>query len=129
MLILLHNPVLLHWIRGFSRNIGSTTSLIAEIWALRNGLNLRIISSLIDDCRTLASLIHHKKIGHCFREANKCVNALANIRTSQLVYFVLFDAPLGVVDVFNSELFKLHWGDYQFFFFKKRHVVKSEHVS
>ena len=72
-----------HGIRGFSRNIGTTTSLIAEIWALRDWLNLCIsmnleaveievdaksivdlvandnstdhfITSLVDDCRTMA---------------------------------------------------------------------------
>lgn len=88
MLILLHNPVLLHWIQGFSRNIGTTTSMLAEIWALRDGQNLCIsmdleaveievnakaivdlisndnssnwfIYSLIDDCRILASQIPH----------------------------------------------------------------------
>lgn len=68
------------------------------------------LSPLIDDCRTLASLIHHKKIGYHFREANKRANALAKIGTSQLVDFVLFDAPLGIVVVFNSDLFKLHRG-------------------
>lgn len=35
-----------HWIQGFSRNIGTTTSLLAEIWALRDGLNLCISMNL-----------------------------------------------------------------------------------
>ena len=35
-----------HGIRGFSRNIGTTTSLIAEIWALRDWLNLCISMNL-----------------------------------------------------------------------------------
>ena len=46
MLILLHNPVLLYWIHGFSRNIGTSTSLLAEIWALKDGLNLCISMNL-----------------------------------------------------------------------------------
>ena len=28
------------WIRGFSRNIGHTTSVMAEFWALHDGLTL-----------------------------------------------------------------------------------------
>lgn len=31
-----------NWIKGFSRSIGYTTSLMAELWALRDGLNLAI---------------------------------------------------------------------------------------
>ena len=27
-----------HWIKGFSRALGTTNSFIAELWALRNGL-------------------------------------------------------------------------------------------
>ncbi|KAL0000141.1 hypothetical protein SO802_019743 [Lithocarpus litseifolius] len=108
-----------HWIRGFPRNIGTTTSLLTENLAFRDGLNLCIsmnleaveigvdakaivdliangnnsdpfISPLIDDCKTLPSWIPHKKIGHCFKEANKCADALAKIGTSLLVDFVLF---------------------------------------
>jgi len=31
-----------NWIKGFARYIGSTTSIIAEFWALRDGLKLVI---------------------------------------------------------------------------------------
>ena len=31
-----------NWIRGFTRYIGYTTSIIAEFWALRDGLKLAI---------------------------------------------------------------------------------------
>ena len=30
------------WVKGFSRSIGHTTSVMAEWWALRDGLNLAI---------------------------------------------------------------------------------------
>lgn len=72
------------WIRGFSRSIGITTSVIVELWALRDGLKLCIdmhlpvvivelnallvvdmingnltfslcLSPLVDDCRALLS--------------------------------------------------------------------------
>ena len=68
------------WLAGFSRNIGSTTSYVTELWGLRDGLALccnlnipslvveldaksivdvfripnyedNIISSILDDCR------------------------------------------------------------------------------
>lgn len=80
-----------HGIQDFSRDIGTTTSLIAEIWALRDWLNLWIsmnleaveievdaksivdlvandnstnhfINSLVDDCRTLASQIPIRRL-------------------------------------------------------------------
>ena len=31
------------WVKGFVRNIGSTTSIIAEFWALRGGLQMAIL--------------------------------------------------------------------------------------
>ena len=31
-----------NWVKGYSRAIGFTTSIIAELWALRDGLNLAI---------------------------------------------------------------------------------------
>ena len=57
---------------------------IVDLIANGNNSN-HFISFLIDDCRTLASRIPHKKIGHCFGVANKCANALAKIGISQPV--------------------------------------------
>ena len=54
---------------------------IVDLVANDNSTN-HFITSLVDDCRTLASQIPHKKIVHCFREANKCADALAKIGTS-----------------------------------------------
>ena len=31
-----------HWVKGYARSIGFTTSVIAELWALRDGLNLAL---------------------------------------------------------------------------------------
>ena len=98
-----------NWIRGFARYIGYTTSIIAEFWALRDGLNLAIqlgvqnleveldakvivdlinsrnssnttYSSLLFYCRLLLEMIPHTKVKHVFWEANKCADALARKR-------------------------------------------------
>ena len=96
------------WVRGFARSIGSTTSIIAEFWALRDGLQLAIqlgvqylgveldakvvldvissgnspnaaYCSLLFDCRLLLEKIPHIAVKHVFREANRSANALARI--------------------------------------------------
>ena len=91
--------------QGVCRSIGSTTSIIAEFWALRDGLQLAIqlgvqyleveldakvvlhvissgksptaaYSSLLFDCRLLLEKIPHYTVKHVFREANRSVDAL-----------------------------------------------------
>lgn len=83
------------WIAGFSRKIGITSSLMAELWAIRNGLMLCVdrnlvmveieldaksivdmlensqytnisISSLLEDCRKLINEIPRVRIKHCY---------------------------------------------------------------
>lgn len=92
-----------HWVKGFSRSIGYTTSIIAEWWALRDGLTLaiqlgsqqleikldakvivdlinsdsisnRVYTSLLHDCRLLPSQLQQVKVAHVFKEANKCAD-------------------------------------------------------
>ena len=94
------------WIKGYARSIGNMTSIAAELWALRDGiqlcleLNLPAViieldamlvvnllrstnhnpngnNNLVADCREGLARIPKVKIQHCYREANKCVNALA----------------------------------------------------
>ena len=84
------------WVRGFARQIGLTTSFMAELWGLKDGLlmcyNLNIfsliveldaksivdalgnseyvnnvISPILDDCRLLASRFHQIQFKHCFQ--------------------------------------------------------------
>ena len=43
----------------------------------------RVLSYLIDDYRILLSRIPHK-VEHCFREANKCADAMAKMKLSNL---------------------------------------------
>jgi ribonuclease HI len=110
------------WIMGFMRNIGCTGSAAAELWALRDGLSLCVqlqlhaveieldaqviifylsesstytgnLSPLIDDCRELLRRLPQTKVGHCFREANFCADALAKMGTTSMEDFVVFSFP------------------------------------
>jgi ribonuclease HI len=110
------------WFKGFSRKIGSTSSVAAELWALRDGLNLCLLhqltaviieldaklavnlmvssksfngenSALVDDCRELLTHIPHSRVQHCFREANRCADALAKRGVKLPQDFCVFDYP------------------------------------
>ncbi|XP_075650954.1 uncharacterized protein LOC142621553 [Castanea sativa] len=94
------------WVSGYARAIGTTTSVAAELWALRDGLNLCISLNLqameieldaklvvdliskegskpnnndviVTDCREGLKKIPRVRVLHCNREANKCADALA----------------------------------------------------
>ncbi|KAK9999219.1 hypothetical protein SO802_018822 [Lithocarpus litseifolius] len=110
------------WIKGFIRNIGFSSSMEAELWALRDGLSLCLslniyaveveidakvvcgwitnssssnlnLSPLIVDCRTLLSRIPQVKLNHCYREANQCADALAKKGSVYQQDFMIFDSP------------------------------------
>jgi ribonuclease HI len=97
-----------HWIRGFSKSLGSTTAYVAELWGLLEGLSMarsmgfnklevqmdseiivNIINkhgqgsvsgwSIIKKIRSLLSLDWSVKICHIYREANRCADMLANM--------------------------------------------------
>ena len=114
-----------HWIKGFSRVLGTTNNFIAELWALRDGLiivkdlglsNLiveldalsvihmlssdkpsPIMEPLLSDCRSLYKAIPNKRIQHVYREANQCADALARLGSSVVSSFVVFVEPPPVV--------------------------------
>lgn len=94
------------WVKGFARVIRIATSVAAELWALRDGnrlcISLKIPTILIEldaklvvdlmkkdlgnpngidvmvaDCREGLKEIPQVRIQHCYREANKCTDALA----------------------------------------------------
>ena len=110
------------WVKGFMRNIGKTTSVAAEFWALRDGLMLagqlgidhlhveldaqvvvnlvlsnktitNSCAALLNDCRYLLEQFQHVKVTHVFREANKCADNLAKASCSLLGNFVVLDVP------------------------------------
>ena len=94
------------WLAGFARAIDTATSVEAELWAVRDGLQLcktmgiqalkveldaRIVvdwlvnplrtnlhhSLLISNCRDLVTTFPEVRIKHCFREVNHCAGRLA----------------------------------------------------
>ena len=104
------------------RHIGIATSIIAEFWALRDGLVLasqlgitqllveldaevivdqalskkpsnNSYSSLLNDCRYLLGQFHRIKISHMFREANRCVDYLIKGDYSLPGNLVVLDSP------------------------------------
>ena len=110
------------WIKGCARSIGNTTSIAAELWALRDGiqlcleLNLPAViieldamlvvnllrstnhnpngnNNLVADCREGMARIPRVQIQHCYREANKCVDALARRGALLPCNFLVFDSP------------------------------------
>ena len=114
-----------NWVKGFSRSIGYTTSVMSELWALRDGLNLaiqlgihqfdvelhakvivdllngvdspnRAYSPLLYDCRSLLARLTQARVVYTFREVNKCANFLAKRGCSIREDFVIFDVSPSV---------------------------------
>ena len=111
------------WIGGFTRKIGITHSMVAELWGLRDGLTLakqlnikklyvetdakamvtlicnptsiasHPCSSLIYDCRHLLQLFEEAHIHHIFREGNHCADLLAKEGASSNDNFILYSSP------------------------------------
>ena len=116
------------WIRGYSRSIGYTTSVMAELWALRDGLSLAIqlgirnleveldakvivemlnnanssnkkFSPLLLDYRALIASLSQVQVAHVFREANRCADYLAKNGCYMREDFVIFDvSPFNELD-------------------------------
>ena len=114
---------------GFLRKIGNTSSFMAKLWALRDGLLICVnhnysaveveadakvvidvlanprqsnnfILSILDYCRQLASQIPQICFSHCNREANKCADFMARKGTHQNEDFCLFEnPPVGLNDL------------------------------
>jgi len=53
------------------------------------------LSSLMDDCKCLASQIPRIRFRHCFCEANKCADVLACMGGCQAVDFVILESLFG----------------------------------
>ena len=115
-----------NWINGFARNYGKVNSVMAKLWALRDGLqmaatenihNLIIeldalavvhlminsfvnfsLEPLLTNCRLLLKKFPNLRIEHMYREANQCADALACIGSTSDVPFLLFAHPPPVVD-------------------------------
>uniref|UniRef100_A0A2N9IH06 RNase H type-1 domain-containing protein n=1 Tax=Fagus sylvatica TaxID=28930 RepID=A0A2N9IH06_FAGSY len=116
------------WVGGFSRVIGVTTSVQAELRALKDGLNLAIdlgilhleiemdslvavefvnsittpnafLSTIVTDCRSLMERFEICSLKHIFREANGCADLLAKAGCDQTSNFISFpNAPAYVLE-------------------------------
>lgn len=91
-----------------ARNMGSTASLLADLWALKDGLtlcnslNLEAVEIELD-AKFIVDLVSSTKITIRII-SHKCADALVRIGTKLLMDFVLSDTPpLGVVNAFNSD--------------------------
>lgn len=123
-----------HWVAGFSKWFGYTSSFVAELWGLREGLILcynlniqlleieldakaivdvlgnlsyvnNIIYPILDDCRQLITCFQRVRIMHCFRQANWCADELARMSFRMNVDFKTYDSPpMDVLDVFEGDL-------------------------
>ncbi|GLT63476.1 hypothetical protein SLA2020_360390 [Shorea laevis] len=117
------------WIVGFSRNIGWTTSIAAELWAIRDGLEVAIskgfskiivetdskiatiliesadislhsLGVLISDCRSLLDRFADAQLSHIYREANTAADFMAKLGTSSTMDFVLYEEnPPGISSI------------------------------
>ena len=111
-----------NWVAGFSAFIGHGNSLTAELWRITKGVELALslnykhliietdslvsknlltssaalphhpLSTLIANCRFLTMQLDDFKIQHVLREANSCVDALANHGRTKQLHFTVFDS-------------------------------------
>ncbi|XP_075665212.1 uncharacterized protein LOC142634845 [Castanea sativa] len=118
--------------------VGVTSCFLAELWALCDGLNLCLsrnftaveieidaksivdalsnpnyanlfVSSLIDDCKCLISQIPQMRFRHCYRETNRCVDALTHKGGCLAADFVIFDSPpVNITNLLDFDLSGLY---------------------
>ena len=104
---------------GFAKSISVSSSIITELWALRDGLGLclergiptveieldaftaiSLVSSnvntngdlfgLVDDCKELLLHLPQVKLSHCFKEANSYADALAKLGSASASLSLVF---------------------------------------
>ena len=104
------------------RKIDITTSFVAELWALRDGLSMCVdmqipaleveldakvvadlmnnttslnadFAAIVGDCRQLLSQIPQVKVSHCYREANRWADALARLGCTTSLNVMFFNFP------------------------------------
>ena len=114
------------WIRGFSRLIGASNCLLAELWALRDGITMaknlniaklvinvnaaevislfskpssdnRLTQPIVDDCRNMLQVFQEYHRQHCFRETNKVADLLAKLGCGQSEPSISYVTPPFVV--------------------------------
>lgn len=117
------------WVKSFSRAIGISSSVDAELRALRYGLRIccsmglqaleieidsKVVadwavgstsintahSMLISNYKYLMEQLPRVKFKHCFKEANQYANFLAKKGAAQEQHFRIYDDPLGDMSMF-----------------------------
>ena len=92
-------------------------SLIVELYAkaiVDAFLNLNyennVMSPILDDCRQLVTQFHWIRLKHCYREANRCADALARRGAEQDIDFLSFLSPLeDILNVFMEDFSGMHF--------------------
>ena len=103
------------------------TSIMAELWALEDGLSLArqlnlqninielyvdvlvhlltnltsdnlMLEPLLNDCKTLIRSFPNYLVNHIFREVNRCADRLAKMGAVQITDFLILYEPPPVVD-------------------------------
>lgn len=103
------------------------TSIMAELWALEDGLSLArqlnlqninielyvdvlvhlltnlasdnlMLEPLLNDCKTLIRSFPNYLVTHIFREVNRCADRLAKMGAVQIIDFLILYEPPLVVD-------------------------------
>ena len=110
------------WLVGFSRQIGITTSFVAELWGLRDGLMMcnnlnrfalvvevdyenNIVFLVLDDCKQLISRFSRIKFNHCYHQSNCCADVLAKVVVGQNFDYIYFECPpVDIRRVFEDDL-------------------------
>ena len=122
------------WVGGFSWAIGVTTSVQAELMALKDGLNLTIdlgilhleiemdslvavelvksiitpnafLSTIVTDCRSLMERFEIYSLKHIFREVNGCADLLVKAGCDQTPNFISFpNVPAYVLEVLTFDV-------------------------
>lgn len=72
---------------------------IIDVFVNPNYVN-NIVSPILDDCRQLISNLPQVRFNHCYREANRCADKLARIRSSHSLDFVIYDSLPGLAFCF-----------------------------
>jgi ribonuclease HI len=123
-----------NWVGGFSRSIGITTSVQAELRALKDGLQLALdleipnleiemdstvavkllhstnspnafLSSIVNDCRYLLERFEAYTLKHIYREANGCADLLAKAGCDQHSDFLVYtSAPAHVLEALDFDI-------------------------
>ena len=121
------------WVQGFSRLIGSSNVLLAELWALRDGLTMasnlniekliihmdasevinllskpfstnQLTQPIVTDCRSILQVFQEYRVQHCYRETNRAADLLANMGRCQDVQFISFvNPPFAVLEALEYD--------------------------